>query len=85
MIACWTIVVVMVATALAQEAKPKFEVASIKPQHEPLTGLNAASGAIPRALPGGRFNHSHLTAQSLLRFAYGLKPYQIDGAPVAPG
>ena len=65
----------------AQGARPAFEVASVRPQPEPLTAQNVASGAIPRAVAGGRFNHSHLTIEALLLFAYDLKSYQIDGVP----
>jgi len=60
---------------------PKFEVASVKSQHEPLTLENVASGAIPRALAGGRFSHTHLTVESLVTFAYDLKAYQVVGSP----
>lgn len=76
--------VMLVACSLAitaGQSKPRFEVASVRRQTEPLTAANVASGAIPRALPGGRFNASHITVQSLLLFAYDLKPYRLDGGP----
>ena len=79
---CGGLVALAAVCALgAQDARPAFEVASVRPQHEPLTAQNVASGAIPRALPGGRFSHSHLTVDALLLFAYDLKPYQVEGLP----
>jgi uncharacterized protein (TIGR03435 family) len=71
----------MATVATRAQRVPAFDVASVKPQREPLTAENVVSGAIPRALPGGRFNHSHVTVEALLTFAWDLRPHQVVGAP----
>ena len=70
-IACWTTAVLLGVTGLAQESKPAFETASVRPQRD----LTAVGG--PRAMPGGGFRASRATVQSLLMFAYDLKSYRI--------
>jgi uncharacterized protein (TIGR03435 family) len=66
--------------AAAQQTIPTFEVASVKPQREPIRAENA-SGIVPRTLPGGRFFGTHATLESLLAFAYDVRPYRIVGGP----
>ena len=74
------LIVLSGVVVVAQPAKPRFEVVSIKPQREP---INAATlrGAAPRVMPGGVFNPTRASVLSLLTFAYDLKPYQILGGP----
>ena len=69
------------SAVVAQQAKPQFEVASVRRQSEPIKAENVASGMIPRALPGGRFSVTHVTVESLLAFAYDVRPYRIMGGP----
>jgi uncharacterized protein (TIGR03435 family) len=56
-------------------AQAKFEVASVKP-----TSTRDGSLAV-NFLPGGGFSARNLTAQDLMRNAYGVEGYQISGAP----
>jgi len=72
--------IVAFGAVAAQERKPRFEVASVKPQRAP---INAATlrGSGPRVMPGGVFNPTRTSVSSLLMFAYDLKPYQILGGP----
>ena len=77
----WILAAILAVGAVtAQERKPRFEVASVKPQREP---INAATlrGAAPRVMPGGVFDPTRASILSLLTFAYDLKPYQILGGP----
>src|SRR5688572_11793849 len=70
------------STPVAQQVKPRFEVASAKPQREPFTfASGAGAAATPRFRPGGVFNPTHATVESLVMFAYDVKQYQIDGGP----
>jgi uncharacterized protein (TIGR03435 family) len=62
---------------VAQEAKLKFEVASVRPNE---TGRLSGS-LVPRFQPGGRFTPSVATVESLLTFAHQLRAYQIVGGP----
>ena len=64
----------------AQSAKPVFELASVRPQREPVNPANLR-GAAPRAAPGGVFSATRANVISLLRFAYDLKPHQVVGGP----
>lgn len=75
-IACWTAAVLLGVTGLAQETKPTFETASVRPQRD----LTAMEG--PHVIPGGGFRASRASVQSLLMFAYDLKSYRtIFGGP----
>ena len=65
------------AAVLAQQQKPKFEVASVRPQTTPRTPTEV-TGWI-RLFPGGRLAGSHSTVISLVTYAYDLKEYQVIG------
>ena len=55
------------AVVAAQETRPAFEVASIRPAEVRVLPFGGA-----RILPGGRFEASQATVVDLLDFAYGL-------------
>jgi uncharacterized protein (TIGR03435 family) len=63
------------APATAPEKLPTFEAASIKPSDP------AAQGRNIRRQPGGRFTTSNMSARELVRFAYGVQDFQLDGVP----
>jgi len=63
--------VFLAASAWAQ----KFEVASIKPNHE---GGNRVSIGLR---PGGRFIAEGVSVKFLITFAYGIREYQVTGLP----
>jgi uncharacterized protein (TIGR03435 family) len=68
-------------TALgAQQPKPVFEVASVKPQTAPLTAALVATMS-PRVRPGGIVSASATTVEMLIAFAYDLQSVQIVGGP----
>jgi len=56
-------------------APHRFEVASIKPSDPQSTG------AAMRYMPGGRVEISGMTIQNLIQLMYGVRSYQISGAP----
>ena len=57
------------------QARPSFEVASVKPNE-------SGDGNIRIGLqPGGRFTASNVPVTQLIRFAYQLQPFQIVNAP----
>lgn len=62
----------------AQQPKPRFEVASVKVQTGPIL---FGPDIVPRAKPGGMFNPTHVTVETLLWFAYDLPSYRIVGGP----
>lgn len=68
--------VVVLASVVAQQAK--FDVASIKAQPDRTPNI---AGAFPRLLPGGVFNPTHITVESLVVFAYDVKQFQVVGGP----
>jgi len=72
-------IVLMVAVGLAlpqaETARPKFEVASVKPN----TGTGP--GMTIRPSPNGRLDVEDITARQLIRIAYGLLDSQISGGP----
>jgi len=56
-------------------ASPVFEVASVKPN-------KSGEGFIRFGLqPGGRFTAQNVPARELIRFAYNVQPFQIEGGP----
>jgi len=56
-------------------ASPVFEVASVKAN-------KSGEGFIRFGLqPGGRFTAQNVPARELIRFAYNVQPFQIDGGP----
>jgi bla regulator protein blaR1 len=61
---------------IAQTNKaPAFEVASIKP------GDPSARGTRVMVAPGGRFTASNVNLKFLIQYAYGVRDFQIMGAP----
>jgi len=62
---------------LAQQQRPKFEVASIRLQATPRTPAEV-TGWI-RLHPGGRLAGSHSTLMSLVTYAFDVKEYQVIG------
>ena len=54
---------------------PAFEVASIK------ENKSAENNRFIRRQPGGRFNVTNMNLRELIRFAYQVQPYQIEGVP----
>src|SRR5687768_10180243 len=59
----------------AQPALPVFEVASVRPNQS--GSQNSSSGRVA----GNRYTATNVTLVSLLRVAYGLQEFQIDGQP----
>ena len=59
---------------------PSFEVASVKPSNPNPT---SPMGSIPRMLPpvGGRLTATNMPLRLLVRMAYGVQDFQIDGGP----
>lgn len=77
------------AVVVAQQRKPAFDVASIKPQREsnavrfdagPTTAVRPPAPT-HRFRPGRVFNETHATVESLIMSAYDLRQYQIVGGP----
>lgn len=54
---------------------PSFEAATIKPSDP------NSQGQFIRRQPGGRFSTSNMPLRELVRFAYGVQPFQLDGLP----
>lgn len=65
------------ASVAARQPKPRFEVASVTPAKS----LKPSRAPVPRVQPGGRFSAGLATVESLVSFAYDLKPYRIAGGP----
>ena len=78
--AVWASVLAMTVavTLTAQAPKPSFEVGSVRPSG-PST---PSSDPVVRVRPGGVFHPTHATIESLLVFAYDLRPYRIVGGQV---
>jgi len=65
----------------AQQAKPQFEVASVKPQLKPL-GPATMNRAFPSQVrPGRVFNPTHSSVYMLMLFAYDIQTVQLSGGP----
>lgn len=61
--------------AAAQGPTPAFEVASVKPN-------KSGEGFIRFGMqPGGRFTAQNVPVRELIRFAYNVQPFQIEGGP----
>jgi bla regulator protein blaR1 len=60
----------------AASPRPSFEVASIKPNKG-----NGMGRFIQIRDRGGRFSATNMPTEALIEFAYGVKPFQISGAP----
>ena len=65
----------VVAAAQAPEKMPSFEVATIKPSDP------AAQGQFIRNQPGGRFSTTNMPLRDLVRFAFSVQDFQLDGLP----
>ena len=65
----------LLAPAFVLSAQDRFEVATVKPN------LSGGPGGSMRSYPGGRFEAVNSTAQSLIRYAFNVKDFQIAGAP----
>src|SRR5262245_56074988 len=63
------------AGAQVPSGTPRFEVASVR--------LNRSGDPMYRqqAQPGGRFTATNMTSRGLIRFAYELQDYQLEGGP----
>jgi len=57
------------------DARPAFEVASIKPS------APDARGMYIRLVPGGGLNVTNMTLKELITIAYRIQPFQISGGP----
>jgi uncharacterized protein (TIGR03435 family) len=67
--------VLSAALLAAQDAPPAFEVASVRPN-------NSGEGFVRFGRqPGGRFTATNVPLRELIRFAYQVQPFQIEGAP----
>ena len=75
--AVWLIAVLLGASIAAQEARPRFEVASVKRTSSTIP----MTAPIPRAFPGGRFRADFTTVDGLLWFAYGVRQDFVFGGP----
>lgn len=61
--------------AITAASAQVFEVASVKPNRSGTTSVSM------RMQPGGRFNALNVTVLDLIRFAYAVQPFQIEGGP----
>ena len=61
--------------AITAASAQVFEVASVKPNRSGTTSVSM------RMQPGGRFNALNVTVRDLIRFAYAVQPFQIEGGP----
>ena len=82
LLAATCIAIVGSSQTAAQSPPPRmsFEVASVRPN---LAEPNPFRGeGVPRQRPGGRFEALNVSLRTLIRYAYGLQPYQkLEGAP----
>ena len=68
--------ITMACLCIAQAQPPQtFEVASIKPNHSGSTDSNVDS------TKGGRLTVTNDSLKELIKLAFGVKDYQISGAP----
>jgi len=80
-----TICLALTATGAFGQAKPSFEVATIRPaqpmdQAKMLAALQGGQKLpIGATIDSGRAEYLYLDLRSLLTYAYGVKPYQITG------
>ena len=70
----WLLVSAVTAAVTTVPAQV-FEVASVKPNKSGSTAVSM------RMQPGGRLNLLNVTVLDLIRFAYAVQPFQIDGGP----
>src|SRR5687767_1436464 len=80
--AVWIVTALLGASIAAQQPRPRFEVASVRPQLDPTIRLGPDGPTfMVRFRPGGLFNPTHATVENLLIFAYDLKPHRYTGGP----
>lgn len=82
-VVAWVSIVVasgLFARAQSPDAEARFEVASVKPSDPGAAGPLAA---IPIVRPpvGGRFTAANISLRLLVRLAYSVQDFQIDGGP----
>lgn len=65
----------------AQQAKPQFEAASVKPQLEPFGPTNMHRAFPSQVRPGRVFNPTHSSVFMLMLFAYDIQTVQLLGGP----
>ena len=65
----------------AQSQTPRFEVASIKQQAGATYLLENMLASSPRPQPGGVFEQTRITVETLIGFAYDRQRFQIIGGP----
>lgn len=73
--ACWIVVALLGVAALAQEPKPKFEVASVR------RAVPGETGGRVQFLPGGRFRAQNVSLDFLIQQVYSVRDFQIVAAP----
>lgn len=66
---------VLLRATSAQDIRPQFDVASIRPNHS----ANPIMQFEPR--PGGNFKASNCSLRLLIRYAYDIQPFQLVGGP----
>jgi uncharacterized protein (TIGR03435 family) len=74
MMRSWLTASAVVASVAAVPAQV-FEVASVKPNKSGTTSVSM------RMQPGGRLNLLNVTVMDVIRFAYAVQPFQIEGGP----
>src|SRR4029077_4608290 len=62
------------AAAIAQEPRPVFEAASVKPN-------TSGSGLVRLSIPPGRLSGVNVTLRMVLRNAYNLPDFRMSGGP----
>lgn len=83
-VSCVAVVLGMAFRPLAQSAAgPVFEVASVKRSDPDAAGPFSATLGVGRIMPpvGGRFTATNIPLRHLVRIAYGLSDFQIEGGP----
>jgi uncharacterized protein (TIGR03435 family) len=65
----------LAVVARAQNARPEFEVSSVKPN------VSGSASAINGSVRGNRFSSTNVTISQLVRVAYGVQEFQIAGQP----
>lgn len=73
------ITLALVMCVRAQDSRPKFEVASVKPYEEATSGPMNFNGFLGQ--PGGRFAVSGVNLKTVITYAYRLHDEQLIGGP----
>ena len=66
---------VLLSATSAQDTRPQFDVASIKPNHSGNPIMQFQPG------PEGNFKASNCSLRLLIRYAYDIQPFQLVGGP----